>query len=664
MSFKIKIGAGRPGGDSLTPALGLLSSLILTLCLACGPAAKLSKLAEDRVGATIRLPTETEELQNSGVEASSRSYEKDTMRIIGPDGRELLLMEAVLDEESGEMVATDKIDAAFVTARFRHIAERGGMVRMEFQVVVPQSLQDPKWQLRLHPVVYMLSDSLRLDDILITGSDYRKAQLRGYEQYSRFLSRIITDSTMLVDERSLELFLKRNIPELYAYKQDTSFVSDEDFQSSFGLGFEQVKTHYTRWLLVRRNAFLHSIKDRKRRQYIRAPLRTESVRLDTVRRDDGLFEYNYVQFLSSKPGLRKIELCLDGELYESDKKLYTVARSEPLTYYVSSVSTFADDTPRYMTKVISRKVEANESCSIAFEQAKSDVLESMGDNAAEIAKIKSRLSDLMQETSLELDSIVVYSTSSPEGSLKSNLRLSYDRSRAVSSYFSAFLRHLKDSLRVEQGALLSLGEDALKTDGKDIEFVCRSAGENWTFLDALVEADTLMSDRDKSAYLSLRRIEELDQREACLRESPAYGYIASELYPKLRKVSFDFHLHRKDMRKDTVHTTLIDSTYMQAVQFLKDQQYALAVEQLLPYSDFNSALACVALGRNATAMAILSDCPPTAKVLYLKAILFSRAGDPKQAIEQYLQASSLDPSLVHRANLDPEIASLKQKFNL
>jgi hypothetical protein len=71
-------------------------------------------------------------------------------------------MNAVRDVD-GEMVATDRITASYVTARFRNVAERGGKVDLEFQVRVPERMLDSKWQLRLDPDMFLLGDSLRLD---------------------------------------------------------------------------------------------------------------------------------------------------------------------------------------------------------------------------------------------------------------------------------------------------------------------------------------------------------------------------------------------------------------------------------------------------------------------------------------------------------------------
>ena len=83
---------------------------------------------------------------------------RDTLRIKDDDGRELMIMKAFRDEETGDMVATETLDAAMVTARFRNIAERHGKVDLAFQIIVPAAMQDSKWQLRFYPDMYMLGN--------------------------------------------------------------------------------------------------------------------------------------------------------------------------------------------------------------------------------------------------------------------------------------------------------------------------------------------------------------------------------------------------------------------------------------------------------------------------------------------------------------------------
>ena len=93
---------------------------------------------------------------------------RDTLRVQAPDGREMIIMKAVRNED-GEMVATDVIDAAVVTARFRNVAERHGKVDLRFLVTVPQTMLNSRWQLRLTPAMNVLGEDILLEPVLITA---------------------------------------------------------------------------------------------------------------------------------------------------------------------------------------------------------------------------------------------------------------------------------------------------------------------------------------------------------------------------------------------------------------------------------------------------------------------------------------------------------------
>lgn len=645
--------------------------LLAGLCWECASSRKMAEVRDRGLSAAISLPQEKSIAEEKDV-VFPEETKRDTFRVKGLDGKEVFIMKAIRDEDSGDMVATEQLEAATVTARFRNIAERNGRVDVEFQVTVPAQLTDSKWQLRLHPKMRILSDSLSLDDVVITGSAYRKAQLKGYQQYQKFLNRIITDTLKLIDMRNLEIFLARNIPQIYAFRNDSSYVSDEQFESAFGITETEAVAHYTNGFLVWRNGYLKSMREKMWHRHVKVPIATEGIRLDTVLvGGEGEFVYNYVQTINTRPKLRKVEVSLGGEIFEGDRRLYTVPESPPLTFYISSVSSFVDGSPRYQTRIVSRNLQTNTTSLIAFRSGSAEVDESLGGNPEEISEIRKNLRELISDEGLELDSIVIVASASPEGKFKSNASLSYRRAAGVSEYFSRYVELIKDSLRRDDGLFIAVKDDmaegAMGTSARsrrDIRFLSRSGGENWTVLDRLVETDTVLTSAEREYYFSLSDITDPDKRETALRRNRSYRYISSQLYPKLRTVNFNFCLHRRGMLKDTLHTTVVDSTYMLGVQALRDHDYDLAVSILTPYQDYNTAVACVALDRNTTALSILEACQPTANVNYLLAIVYSRQGRDRDAVEKYLHSCSQDPSLVHRGNLDPEISSLIRKYQL
>ena len=642
--------------------IGLCGILILAAA-ACGTHKKIEQIRSVEMQARLALPSDS---QKTLREIKIPRKTRDTLQIVDFEGHEMLIMNAIRDED-GEMVATERLDAAVVTARFRNVAERRGRVDLEFQVIVPRDMQDSRWQLRLDPDMYLLGDSLRLDPVIITGRDYRKAQLRGYEQYRRFLNSIITDTTRFINLGALEIFIERNIPEVYAFRNDTTYVSDEQFASAYGVTERQAVEHYTWKLWKRWNKRRAGRKNLMYRRFVKAPIVTEGIRLDTViQNDNGDFIYNYVQTINTRPKLRKVEIVLSGDIREQGKRIYTIPRSEPLTFYISSISGLADGSERYLKKIIERKVEANTACYIEFPQGKANIDPQLGNNPGEIDRIKGNFRELLVNETFDLDSICVEAYASPEGAAKSNEALSERRARAASDYFSHFAAQLSDSLSREAGIVLALGDEVIET-GKPapISFNSRSGGENWQMLDVLIESDEHLKDAAKQEYKQLAALyKDPDIREKQLSRSPHYRYLREKIYPRLRVVKFNFFLHRKGMLKDTVHTTELDTVYMRGVQYLRDHDYEEALKRLQPYKDFNTAVAYVALDRNSSAMEILRRLEPDGPVNYLLAILYSREGDEQRAVQCYVHACAQEPSYVHRGNLDPEISALIKKYDL
>ena len=633
------------------------------LLFSCGVSRKAQSLARGGVSATLKLRDEEPLLPEM---EALRSHRRDTIRVTGLNGEEMFLMNAVQDED-GEMVAHDVIDAAVVTARFRNVAERHGKVDLEFQIIVPEAMQDSRWQLRFFPDMYVLGDSIRLEPVVITGRDYRKAQLKGYQQYERFLASIVSDTTRFINVWQLELFLQRNIPEVYAFRSDSTEVSDEQFASVYGVTERLAVDHYTNKIAKRWNNRKKSLRDRMYRKYVKVPIVTEGIRLDTILRDvNGDFIYNYVQTISTRPKLRKVDIVLSGEVWESDRKVYLMSRSEPLTFYISSLSSFVDGKERYLTRVIERRAQANTACYVDFASGSSEVDISLSNNRDEIGRIRGNLAQLIEDTVYDLDSIVVTASASPEGSARANRSLAQRRSESVCRFFEGYIRHYRDSLDREAG--FSIGEDGEVVHGvhrPDIRFIARNGGENWKMLDALIRKDSTVTDAQKEEYTRLRAsAADLDALEEGLRRQPYYRYLREQVYPRLRTVRFDFHLHRKGMVKDTVHTTELDTTYMLGVQAIRDRDYERAVSYLRTYADYNTAVAYCALDYNASALSILETLEPTAEVLYMRAVVYTRLGRVQEAVQCYVNSCELNPAYIHRGNLDPEIAALIKTYDL
>ena len=612
--------------------------MLVTACmfLSCSPGRRIQKIRSGQIMIGLSVPAEPPVEEEEDV-----SVTIDSIRGSLSDGP--IIMNAIRDSETGEMVASDVIVASKVTARFRNVAERAGYVTIGFDITVPAAMADSRWQLKVRPKMRIQSDTLALDPVYITGSGYRAAQLRGYERYRAFLATIITDTADFVHLHQLEVFLQRHFPETYAMKNDSSLISEPLAANLFGVTQREALRHYTSHLRRSINERRKARADRMYSRYVKDPIVTEGIRLDTVLVGaDGDFIYCYEHTFRSRPHLRKVMIALDGDLYEMGERLTELPFPDELTFYISSLSSLADLTPRYRMTIVERMVYDNTKALIDFEVGKSVVDTLLGDNASELLRVRRCIENVLDRDDLELDSLVVVASCSPEGSFESNRRLSEARSRAVLEYIGVYVPdEWRDSL------------------------VASSLPENWSQLALLVENDTVISPHArKNICAMIGSMANPDRTERELAKMPDYRYMREKLYPQLRSVKFDFYLHRRGMQKDTIHTMEIDSVYMAGVQALTDLDYKRAVGILRPYDDYNAALAFMSADYNHSALDVLGrldDHNP--KVCYLKAMVLARLGQLEEAMKYFDLCIAYDPYMEHRANLDPEMHELVKLKN-
>ena len=609
--------------------------LIMFLAVSCTPYTRIRKIASGELAMGLSVPDEKplEDEEDAGLQV-------DSIRGSLSDGP--VIMNAIRDSETGEMVATDVISASKVTARFRNVAERAGYVSISFDVSVPAGMSDSQWQLKICPDMYIQQDTVHLDPVYITGAAYRAAQLRGYERYRAFLASIITDSTDFVRIGQLEVFLQRHFPDTYAMKTDSSVVSESVAENLFGVTRRQASEHYRKHLKMWINERRRANTEKMFRKYVKDPIVIEGIRLDTVLMgNDGDFIYRYVHTFRSRPGLKKVAVALTGSLYERGEKLMELPFPENLTFYISSLATFADLRPRYRIVVLERTVYDNTKALIDFHKGRSDVDTLLGDNASELRRIRKCIDDVVSREEFVLDSLVVLASCSPEGSYGLNRRLSRSRSESMMECINEFVPHeWRDRLRTSE------------------------LPENWAQLELLVRSDTVIPEASRKRMLEIMNDDaDPDYRERRLSHMNEYRYLREKLYPQLRSVRFDFYLHRAGMVKDTVHTNELDTVYMAGVQALKDLDYKKAVSILRPYDDFNTALAFMSADYNHSALDVLGRLDDReAKVCYLKAMVLVRLGQKEEAMKYFKLAIAYDPYLEHRANLDPEMYGLVKKY--
>lgn len=615
--------------------LAVCLALVILASLACSCASerRLSGIRQGGLRPDLSIPSDAD-FEKERADLMQR-IRVDSVSSESQDGP--LIMNAIKDEETGEMVATDIITESRVVARFRNVAERFGKVNIEFDITVPPGMLSSSWKLELLPLMKMPGDSTRLQPVCITGQKYRDDQMRGYRRYARFLASITGDSTDFVRLGQLEVFIRRHFPETYAMKNDSSFVPEPVARNVFGVSQKEALEHYTRHHLLSRNERRKADRDRMFRKFVKDPLATGGLRLDTVIASaDGGMIYRYVQQVESRPGLKRISVSLDGNLYEDGEVICTVERPEDIVFYVSSLSALADMTPRYVMKVVERRVYDNTHAFIDFAQGRADLDTLLPGNVAELARIRECVGGIVSREEFELDSLKVTASCSPEGRYAFNSRLSLARAEAMKDFVATMLD--KES------------RQKLKTG---------CIPENWDQFRRLVDSDTVLARAAKDRILEAAALDDKDAAESGLLASmPEYRYLREKIYPRLRSVRFDFYLHRKGMDRDTVHTTEIDTVYAKGIMALKNLDYKKAVELLRPYHDYNTALAYLSAGYNHSAIKDLETVPSSANTDYLMSIALSRLGRLKEARQAYLRCIEREPSMVFRANLDPELAEI------
>lgn len=559
-----------------------------------------------------------------------------------------IIMNAVLDEESGEMVASEQLQEIVVEARFRHVAERNGQVDLVFELSVPVQLQERVWQIRFTPEYRFLGDTLISDRVFVTGKKFRKVQQWEYFMYNNYMGRLVQEEDVMEKfgrERQKKVFLSR-----------------------FGEGkSDEASAHYRKHLLEGINRGKLAAGERIFSRFVVDPYPSGGIRLDSVVADNSseAVRYHYVQGIRTRAGLKKVEMVLKGEVYTNGKKLCNLAAAGPVTFYISSISSFTDPSERYLKKVVSRDLHLSTLYDIGFAKGRWNVDPSLGGNALELAAIRRNIAEILENDDFVMDSLLITAACSPEGKLHVNEKLSGQRGNAIREYVLEYVEAYRDS--VEAGVWEINEDKGYREDAAEFEFDGNSiaiteVSEDWDQLHALIEADTVL--QGKGRLLGYWKIADPDTRERELVKGSQGEYIREELYPKLRSVKFNFKLHRKGMLKDTVHTTELDTAYMNGVEALLERDYKRAVTLLRPYNCYNTAVAYVCMDYNASALEVLNTLPRDARRDYMLAVVHSRLGDERLAVEYYLASVQQDGSMRHRGNLDPEISALIKKYGI
>ena len=630
-------------------------SVCLLIFQGCAGGKKLALLRDEGITARVAAGS-LDDVDYTQLESGDQEQAPQVVEVTDLQGNRII-MNAVKDEESGEMVAADELEEIVVVARFRHVAERNGVVDLVFELSVPLELQNRMWQVRFTPQYYVLGDTLTADMIYVTGERFRKVQNWEHAMYGNYLRKIVPQEvadTLYLRQKQLGLFMARA-------------ASGKVFQDTVSLR-KRAEKHYRMRLMDKMNANRAGAEKSVYSRFVVDPFPDGGVRLDSVVYDKSIngIRYYYVQSLKTRPGLKRVDMAMLGEVYTNGRKLCNLEMTDPITFYISSISSFADETKRYMKKVVYRDLHLSTSYNIEFRKNKWEIDPDYSINGRELSSIRSNISQILGNSEYVMDSILITASGSPDGKLCVNEKVSAKRGEAIRKYVSDYVEFYRDS--VERCVWKINADETYREEERDEEnfnvgnIKVSAVPEDWDGLYSLVVNDTLLAGRGD--ILALYGIEDPDAREVALKKTREFRYVQENLYPKLRRVKFNFKLHRKGIVKDTVHTTQLDTTYMNGVEALKGRDYKRAVTLLRPYNCYNTAVAFVCMDYNRSALDVLLGLPRDARRDYMLAVVYSRLGDEKLAVQYYMNSVEQDEAMRHRGNLDPEISALIKKYEI
>lgn len=539
--------------------------LMAVTASSCSMQGRIDHIRECSTGIEVSASCKTD---FTGMEKYDSRHIPDTTVFI--DGEKFYAMQAYMDS-NGTVVSTSVLKPAVVVADFRNAAEREGKVELLFDIVIPPSLTDSKWQIRMQPELYMGKDTVGIDEVLITGHEYREWQMKGYRRFGNFMDRIITDTSALRYNRLIEIFSSRMAE-----------------SGSTEIGYSDITGHYSRHQRIRANRKRIARKEDMFRRYVKSPVRTAGIKTDSVVGCNGeSIVYTYRHTLEAMPGIKSVSIGINGTIYMYGKEVYSFAGPEPVTFYISSITSLGEDCEKYIKTILYRNVVHRSNAYAEFD----------GDSITDGQEIRSAMERLVKGASEEGMSI--------------------------------------DSLVISAGFPSSYGEMKARILSGITDSLCRS----------IMASMGAVMDRPVRIYC--------EQSDTLPPASSDYSLIKMSLYSQ-----------RKGIGKDSIHVTTKDTTYSEGIRALKMKEYKKALSILKRYGDINTAVAYLSLDYNASAIAVLEKLPASAKREYMLALAHAREGRNDTAAGYLRKSIEMDPRMLFRCNLDPEMSWLQQKYNI
>lgn len=613
------------------------------------------------------------------------------------------------DSLSKQSMSVVQLSEVTVVARSRNVAERNGKVNLDFIITVPGELINDKWQLQLQPVAYKPKETIELDKILLSGSDFAKMQKQGYLQYQAFINSIIPDSLYLkemFDRKGYKAAMADLEAEYYeAWKRDVTTQNKWiDWRDRMNVRFR----HFNRIMEMNRRSIqgtntLLSIlpaywmrRDLTNR-YIPSKWQLfseESYQLtrrnitpeDSVRISRQFTDYKRIAENNRKKEMKQQMFeKLVKVPYEAARLDTVIRKGNSFEYYYSQELPATDDTKKIdLTlngKIVSKdgnRTDLPPSDTITY------YISSMVQFLDHTPRYKKKI--ITRKDELNLTAYIAFEQGkSNVDSLLGNNREEIRKIDEMIHRINWTGELLIDSIRMTATAspegdskknfnlsrerALSFKDFLVKRSGDkegiDSLFRARWIGEDWNKLRTLLQKDAALRDRESVMHVFDTHLSH-EQKEAKIKSCIDYDYIVETYYPQLRAIDFAFHVHRRDMLQDTIVMPVPDEVYMQALKDIKARRYKQAL-QVLDHGyadDYNLGICLMSLGYDGRALEIMLKQKDTADRNYILAILFTRLKRNTEAVKYLMKACEQDESKIWRGKLDPEINELIKTYNL
>ena len=374
------------------------------------------------------------------------------------------------------------------------------------------------------------------------------------------------------------------------------------------------------------------------------PIKTD-MKIDTVIRGNKDFTYLYELEYPVVSGLNSLRIAMSGEIQAVDLSSYTLAPSDTLSYFISSLVQLVDTSLIRKEVKIYKNMYSRHSFYPKFSTNQPQFNTSFSDNTKQVEDLNRIYNNIVNEKGVQIDSIQIKALSLQDGPFDFNDNLSYSRLQSLTS---------------------QLNDKAFKGLANANNLVSSGlSGNVWQELIKSIRESQSLNNKESILKVLLNSVNHKNAEQTLRSDYPADYKLITELFNKdLQKVDVIFNMSRPGMTKADSIQSNYSPEYEEGVRLLQNREYWKAMEKLKNYPDYNTALCLACMGYNGRAYDLLITLDQNANTEYLTALMLIRLKREGEAIDHLLKACEFDANKVDRASLDPEIADLIQKHNL